>query len=175
MKNAYVFVLAVGLLAACGKSEKKEENTTSATTDSTVVAAPKPKNCQSILKADKLGKSNEYQESAKPMKFTLTLDQDTSATSTEKGCYFNNTATILAVKKSGSRVFKRTLAKDDIAYFSKNDELIARSVLQNATYKPTFNGQRYVTITVRLIDPVGEKKSDYLVFMNYFGEIVKVK
>ncbi|WP_461077351.1 hypothetical protein [Spirosoma flavus] len=175
MKNAYVLVLAAGLLTACGGSEKKESATSAG--DSTVVtaSAPEPKNCQTVIGADKLGKSNEYQESAKPMKFTLTLEQDTSATSTEKGCYFNNNVTVLAVKKSGSRVFKRTLAKDDIAYFSKNDDVIARSILKNATYKPTFNGQRYVTVTVRLVDPVNEKTSEYLVYMNYFGEIVKVK
>ncbi|GAB3997323.1 hypothetical protein GCM10028807_42210 [Spirosoma daeguense] len=174
MKNAYVLVLVAGLLTACGGSEKGQENATS-TVDTTAVAAAKPKNCQSILNADKLGKPNEYQESAKPMKFTLTIDQDTSATSTEKECYFNNMVTVLAVKKSGSRVFKRTISKDDLLYFVKTDDVVERSVLQNTTYKPTFNGQRYVTLTMRLIDPVSEKTAEYLIFMNYFGEIVKVK
>ena len=42
-------------------------------------------------------------------------------------------------------------------------------------YKPSFNGQKYMTLTMRLLDPETKKKTDYEVFMNYFGEIVKVR
>lgn len=175
MNKAPLFFLFIGLLTACGRNEKKQENPQSATDTVVAVATPKPKNCQSILEADKLGKANTYQESAKPITVTMTLEQDTSSTQTADGCYFNNTVTVLATKKSGSRIFKRTLLKDDLLYFIKTDEVVERSVLQNATYKPTFNGQKYVTITMRVIEPGNKKTTDYTVFMNYFGEIVKVK
>lgn len=177
MKNPCLLALAVSLFFACGRTEKAQEATQSATgtTDSMEVIASKPKNCQSILEANQLGKANTYQESAKPVTVTMTLDQDTSSTQTTSGCYFNNSVAILAVKKSGSRIFKRTLLKDDLLYFIKSDDVVERSVLQNATYKPTFNGQKYITITIRVLEPVSRKSTSYTVFMNYFGEIVKVK
>ena len=65
--------------------------------------------------------------------------------------------------------------KDDLLYFTKNDTPIEQAILQSVTYKPTFNGQRYITISMRLIEPESRKTSDYLVTMNYFGEIIKVR
>ncbi|MCK8493630.1 hypothetical protein M0L20_17320 [Spirosoma sp. RP8] len=177
MKHSRLLLLVTGLLAACGGSEQKKDKPTEviASTADSVGAAPKRQNCQSIIGAERLGKANEYQESAKPLKVTITLEQDTSATQTTKGCYFNNMVTVLATKKSGSRVFKRTLTKDDLVYFTKNDTPIEEAVLQNTLYKPTFNGQKYITLTMRLMEPVSKKTSDYTVYMNYFGEIVKVR
>ncbi|QIP15632.1 hypothetical protein G8759_24860 [Spirosoma aureum] len=176
MKNAYVTLLAVSLLTACGRTEKKQDEASPSSTAATEsTPAPKPQNCLSIIEKDKLGKSNEYQESAKSIKVTLTLDQDTSTMPTAQGCYFNNSVTVLATKKSGSRVFKRTLLKDDLLYFTKIDEPIQKAILQNAFYKPTFNGQKYITLTMRLKEPGSKKTMDYTVYMNYFGEIVKVK
>lgn len=173
MKTGFLVLIVGCLLTACGRSDNS--STTQSTTDSSTTAVPKPRNCKTILEADKLGKTNDYQESAKAINVAITLEQDSSATETANGCYFNNTVTILATKKSGSRVFKRTLLKDDLLYFTKSDELIERSLLKNTTYKPTFNGQKYITITMQLIDPVSQKTADYLVYMNYFGEIVKVR
>jgi hypothetical protein len=176
MKHARLLLLVATLLTACNQPEKKQDKAAqSANTDSVAAVPPKPKNCQSVIDVDKLGKANEYQESAKSIKVALTLEQDTSSTETANGCYFNHSVTVLATKKSGSRVFKRTLLKDDLLYFVKSDDIIERSVMQNTTYKPTFNGQKYITLTMRLIDPVSKKKTDYTLFMNYFGEIVKVK
>ncbi|MFD2935210.1 DUF4738 domain-containing protein [Spirosoma flavum] len=178
MKNTRLLLLVVGLLSACGHTENAKENATRPTNslaDSVAAPAPKPQNCQSIVAADKLGKSNVFHESAKPINVTLILDQDTSTTQAANGCYFDNMITVLATKKSGSRVFKRTLLKDDLLYFSKKDEAIEQAILQNVTYKPTFNGQKYITLSMRLINPGSRKTTDYTVFMNYFGEIVKVK
>ncbi|WP_041616714.1 hypothetical protein [Spirosoma linguale] len=180
MKNAFSLLFVASLLVACGRSGKKEEMTTQSTTtqptaDSTLAAAPDSKNCRSVVEADKLGKSDVFQESAKPITVTLTLAQDSSATQTDEGCYFNNAITVLAAKKSGSQVFKRTLLKDDLLYFIKTDDVVERSVLQQVVYKPTFNAQRYITLTMQLVEPVSKKKADYTVTMNYFGEIIKVK
>lgn len=173
MKYGFLLLIAACLLTACGRSDNS--STTQPPADSSSTAASKPRNCKTILEADKLGQTNDYQESAKAINVAITLEQDSSATETANGCYFNNTVTILATKKSGSRVFKRTLLKDDLLYFTKSDELIERSLLKNTTYKPTFNGQKYITVTMQLIDPVSQKTADYLVYMNYFGEIVKVR
>lgn len=180
MKNAFILFLATSLLAACGSSEKKQDATAQSKTaqpaaDSASTKTPASQNCQSVVETAKLGKSDVFQESAKPITVTLTLAQDTSATQTGDGCYFNNAITILAAKKSGSQVFKRTLLKDDLLYFIKSDDVVERSVLQQVTYKPTFNGQRYITLTMQLIEPASKKKAEYTVTMNYFGEIIKVK
>ncbi|GAB3957248.1 hypothetical protein GCM10028805_49400 [Spirosoma harenae] len=161
---------------ACGGSGKTQESASQFTPkDSIAATTSKPKNCQSIIAADKVGKADEYQESGKSVKVALTLAQDTSSLQTANGCYFNHTITVLTTKKSGSQVFKRTLSKDDILYFVKSDDVVNRSLLQSVTYKPTFNGQRYITLTMNLLDPESKKKAEYLIFMNYFGEIVKVK
>jgi hypothetical protein len=179
MKNAFLLLLATGLLTACGRTEKSENTTTQSTTttatDSVVAAAPKPQNCQSVVADDKLGKPDVYQESAKSIKVSLTLDRDTTTLQTANSCYFNNAVTILATKKSGSRVFKRTLLKDDLLYFIKSDAVVERSILQKVTYKPTFNSLRFINLTMRLIEPESKKTVDYTLFINYFGEIVKVK
>ncbi|GAB3885740.1 hypothetical protein [Spirosoma agri] len=175
MKNAALFFLTASLLAACGHTERTTKNTSSPLVDSAVVTSPKPKNCLSLIEPEKLGKANDYQESAKSIKVALTLEKDTSTTETAGGCYFNNTVTVLATKKSGSQLFKRTLLKDDLLYFTKSDDVINRSVLQNTTYKPTFNGQKYITLTMSLRNPDSKKTANYIVFMNYFGEIVKVR
>lgn len=179
MKNARLLFFTITLLTACGRAEKSQDqantSSTAVTTDSATTHAPKLRNCQSIAAAGKLGKSDSYQESAKPLKLTLTLNQDTSQVSTNQGCFFNNTVTVQATKKSGSPAFKRTFLKDDLLYFIKTDQVVERSVLQNVVYKPTFNGQKYITLTMQLIDPANQKKTDYTVFMNYFGEILKVK
>ncbi|GAB4021276.1 hypothetical protein GCM10028808_65550 [Spirosoma migulaei] len=179
MKNTFLLLFALGLLTACGgNSEKKQDATvqsTTTTTDSTAAPAPKPKNCQSVVDADKLGKADVYQESGKSLKVTLTLDQDTSSIQASTGCYFDNAITVLATKKSGSQQFKRTLLKDDLLYFTKSDDAIKQSILQKVIYKPTFNGQRYITLTMHLLNPDSKKTMDFTLFMNYFGEIVKVK
>ena len=178
MKNACALLFATGLLVACGRTDSAKDNAQSssaAATESTVAAAAKPKNCRSVADAGTLGKPLDYKESAKPLKFTLTLNQDTSTTETTNGCYFNNTVTILATKTSGAQRFKRTLTKDDLALFAKNDETIGRSMLQKATYKPTFNSEKYFLLTMRMLDPVSQKTADYTLIMNYYGEIVKVK
>ncbi len=179
MKNALTLLMAASLLIGCGRTEnakdKASSQSTTAATDSVVVAAPTPKNCRSIIEADKLDKPLEYKETAKPLKFTLTLNQDTSTTQTADGCYFNYTVTILATKKSGSQAFKRTLLKDDLLYFTKDDDAIRRSILQHATYKPTFTSERFFDLTMRLIEPTSKKTKDYTLFMNYHGEIVKVR
>ena len=179
MKNVFVALFAVCLIQACGRTEKKQENspqTVQSSTDSTsATAPPKASNCQSVVKADKLGKTDVYQESAKALTVSVTVDQDTSSMQVADGCYFNNTVTIRATKKNGNQVFKRTLLKDDLIYFTKNDKPVEQGILQSVTYKPTFNGQRYITVSMRLIAPESKHIADYLVTMNYFGEIIKVK
>ena len=179
MKNAFLLLIFLSLLTACGRTEKAQETTIQSTTavasDSVPAIVPKPQNCKSVVGNDKLGKADVYQESGKSLKVALTLNQDTSTMSTADECYFNNTVTVLATKKSGSQAFKRTLLKDDLLYFTKTDDAIKQAILQKVTYKPTFNGQRYITLTMRLIEPGSKKTLDYTLFMNYFGEIVKVK
>ncbi|GAB3803186.1 hypothetical protein GCM10028819_32730 [Spirosoma humi] len=179
MKNVFIALFAVCLLQACGQKESKQENTTQAaqaSVDSTSTPpSPKTDNCQSVTKADKLGKADVYQESAKALTVSITVNQDTSSMRVADGCYFNNTVTIQATKKTGTQVFKRTLLKDDLLYFTKNDKPVEQAILQSVTYKPTFNGQRYITISMRLVEPESRKTSDYLVTMNYFGEIIKVR
>ncbi|QMW04470.1 hypothetical protein [Spirosoma foliorum] len=175
MKNAVLLLFILSLLTACGGNTEKKQETAVTTTDSAVAATPKPKNCQSVVDADKLGKADVYQESGKSIKVSLTLDQDTSSTQVGSNCYFNNTITVLATKKSGSQLFKRTLLKDDLLYFTKSDDAIKQSILKKVIYKPTFNGQRYITLTMHLLEPVSKKTMDFTLFMNYFGEIVKVK
>lgn len=179
MRNVFVALFAICLLQACGQTEKKQDNnsqTVQATTDSAATTAlPKASNCQSVVKAGKLGKTDTYQESAKALAVSVTVDQDTSSMQVAGDCYFNNTVTIRATKKNGSQVFKRTLLKDDLIYFTKNDKPIEQGILQSVTYKPTFNGQRYITVSMRLIAPDSKNTSDYLITMNYFGEIIKVK
>lgn len=179
MKNALLIPL-IALLTACGGAKTVQDTTKSptVTADSVATASPapaKPQNCRSVADADKLGKPLVYKESAKPLTFTLTLNQDTSTMQTSDGCYYNNTLTVLATKKADRQAFRRTLLKEDIAYFSKDGEAIGRSVLQRATYTPTFNSERYFFVTMRLLDPVSKKTKDYRLFMNYYGEIVKVK
>ncbi len=187
MKHIHFVLLSVSLLTACGRTETAQDNTqntvaqpvpatTSARTapDSGTAAGPKPQNCRSILDAATLGKVNTYRESAKPVTVGITLAQDTSTTAIAGECYFNNTVTVQATNRSNRPLFKRTLLKDDLLYFSKRDEAIQRAVLQNVIYKPTFNGERYITLTMRLMEPGNRKTTDYTVFMNYFGEIVKV-
>ena len=180
MKNARVLLFGLSLLMACGRTEKTQETasqTATMATDSaaTGTTAAPAQTCQSVVKAGKLDKADVYQESAKSISVAITMEQDSSSVPTAKGCYYNNTVTILATKKSGSRVFKRTLLKDDLAYFTKDDDAIEQSVLQSVTYKPTFNGQRFITINMHLLEPDTRNTLDYTVFMNYFGEIVKVK
>ncbi|GAB3767515.1 hypothetical protein GCM10028818_00430 [Spirosoma horti] len=179
MKNVFMALFAACLLQACGQTEKKQENTAQTTQASAdLMATPrvsKTSDCQSIVKSAKLGKADIYQESAKALTVSITVDQDTSSLQVANGCYFNNSVTIRATKKSGSQVFRRTLLKDDLVYFTKNDKPIEQAILQSVTYKPTFNGQRYITISMRLIEPESKKTSDYLVTMNYFGEIIKVR
>ncbi|MVM37391.1 hypothetical protein GO730_06740 [Spirosoma sp. HMF3257] len=179
MKNAFLLLVSLALLIGCGQTEKAHDNTAKSstpTTDSTTSAsAPKPSNCQSVVDAKNLGKADVYQESGKSIKVTLTLNQDSSSTQSANSCYFNNTITVMATKKSGSQLFKRTLLKDDLLYFTKTDDAINKSILQKVIYKPTFNGQRYITLTMHLLEPDSKKTMDYTLFMNYFGEIVKVK
>ncbi len=180
MKKIVSILALVASLLACGGSEKSEKNT--AATQSTTAAASdsvatdaKPQNCKSVVDSGKLGKADVYQESAKNIKVSLTLAQDASTMPTSDGCFFNNSVEVLATKKSGSQLFKHTLMKDDLTMFTKNDEAIQQSILQRATYKPTFNGQKYITLTLNLMDPTTKKSTDYTVYMNYHGEIVKVK
>lgn len=178
MKNKFLLFSITSLLFACGPAEKTSDTSgeTAATTpdSATATTPPAPQNCQSVIKTDKLGKADVYQESAKSISVSITMDQDASTMPTADGCYFDNKATVLAAKKTGSQVFKRTLQKDDLALFTKDDAYIEKAVLQQVTYKPTFNGQRYITLTVRLLQPDTKKIMTYTVFMNYFGEMVKV-
>jgi len=181
MKKHLSILALVATLLACGRPENTENKTTQPPTDGAAtlmadsIAAAKPQNCQSVVEGDKLGKADVYQESAKNIKVSLTLAQDASTMPTSDGCYFNNSVDVLATKKSGNQLFKHTLMKDDLTLFTKNDEAIRQSILQRATYKPTFNGQKYITLTLRLVEPVTKKATDYTVYMNYYGEIVKVK
>lgn len=179
-KYLSIFSLVAALLA-CGRPDNTENKTTQPPTDgassivSDSIAATMAKNCQSVVERGKLGKADVYQESAKNIKVSLTLAQDTSTMPTSDGCYYNNSVEVLATKKSGSQLFKHTLMKDDLAMFTKNDDPIKQSILRRATYKPTFNGQKYITLTLNLMDPTTKKTTDYTVYMNYYGEIVKVK
>lgn len=176
MKKRLLFYSFLALTVACNSSEKKGDTGAAATTasaDSAVVA--KPKNCQSIAERGKLDKSDVYQETAKPVKTTLTLRQDESSMPVANGCVFNNKVEILVARKSGKQEFKRTLLKDDLLAFSDKDEAIQASVLKRATYIPSFNSQKYVTIGMRLTDPQTQKNTDITVYMNYHGEIVKVR
>lgn len=177
MKNAPLFLLALSLLTACNRAEKTQDSTVaqSSATDSVAAVSPTPKNCQQVVDAADLGKTNVFQESAKPISVSITVEQSENTTQATGGCYFDNAVTVRANKKSGSYLFKRTFDKGDLVYFSKNDEAIERSILQTITYKPSFNGQKYMTLTMRLIDPESKKKTDYELFLNYFGEIVKVR
>ena len=177
MKNASLLLFALSLFTACNRSEKTQDSTTtqSATTDSVAVAPPKPKNCQQVVEAVNLGKTSVYQESAKPISVSITVEQSDNTTQASNGCYFDNAVTVRATKKSGGYLFKRTFNKGDLVIFSKNDESIGKAILQTITYKPSFNGQKYMTLTMRLIDPESKKKTDYELFLNYFGEIVKVR
>ena len=179
MKKYLTTLALAAILLACGRSEKSEKtaNTTQLTTTTAAdsVATIAPQNCQSVVENGKLGKADVYQESAKNIKVSLTLAQDVGTMPTSDGCYFNNSVAVMAIKKSGSQLFKHILLKDDLAMFTKNDGPIERSILQRATYKPTFNGQKYITLTLNLLDPITKKTTDYTVYMNYFGEIIKVK
>ncbi len=177
MKKQFSILCLVIAIMACGRSEKSEQNTTtvqSVAADS-VAKAAKPQNCQSVIEGDKLGKADVYQESAKNIKVSLTLAQDASTMPTSDGCYYNNSVEVLATKKSGSQLFKHTLGKDDLTLFTKDDEAIQKSILKKATYKPTFNGQKYITLTLGLTEPGTKKATEYTVYINYYGEIVKVK
>lgn len=165
------------LLLACGRTEKMQDTAGPSGTaaDAGAVAAPRRRNCQSVVAADQLNKPLEYKETAKPITVTLTLNVDTSTVDAGRACYVNNTVTVQTARKSGKQLFKRTLLKDDLLYFVDNDEAVKRSVLQKVTYKPTFNGERYFNLTMRLIEPGSQKTLEYTLFVNYFGEIVKVK
>lgn len=100
MKDLFIALLTVCLLQACGQTEKKQANTTQTvrvSADSVSTPLPtKTNNCQSVAKADKLGKADVYQESAKALTVSITVDQDTSSMQVANGCYFNNTVTIRA-------------------------------------------------------------------------------
>ncbi|GAB2535324.1 hypothetical protein GCM10027085_27600 [Spirosoma aerophilum] len=168
-------ILTTCLLVACGQSEKAKDQSTQRQPDTTAAKTPQPKDCQTVDTGAKLGKADVYQESAKPIKVSITIEQDTSSTVLDNGCYFNNSITVMATKKAGGQVFKRTLLKDDLLYFVKSDKDIEKAVLQSATYKPTFNSLKFITFTMHLIDPTSRQTLDYLVTMNYFGEIIKVK
>ncbi|OIN55664.1 hypothetical protein [Arsenicibacter rosenii] len=172
MKNPWLLSLLVLLGSACNQQSAK--NDTQTITDTTA-AVVKRKDCKSLADAAKLGKADIYKESSKPLQFALTLDQDSTWVETPSGCIANNTITVLATKKSGQQAFKRTLTKEDLTYFLKNDEEIEASILQQVTYKPTFNSQKYIVLAMHLVDPKNDKTLDYAVYMNYFGEIVKVK
>lgn len=174
MKNTLLTLLTASLLIACGRSENTNETTTQAA-DSVATTAGKPQNCQSVVDTARLGKPFEYQESAKPIKVTLTLNPDTSTVQTTGNCYTNTAVTVTAVRKSGKFLFKRTLNKDDLIYFVDTDSTVRASVLENVTYKATFNGQPYFNLTMHLLEPVSKKTTDYTLFMNYYGEIVKVR
>lgn len=180
MKNTLALFFVTCLLTACGRTDKAQDSTPTGkaaqgATDSVATTAANLPTCQSVVKAGKLGKADEYRETAKSITVAITLEQDSSSVPTAKGCYYNNTVTVLATKKSGNQVFRRTLLKDDLAYFTKDDHAIEQSVLQTVTYKPTFNSQRYITLNMHLLEPDTRQTLDYTVFMNYFGEIVKVK
>ena len=179
MKITVVPVLLTCLFFSCNSTEKANETDKSPMDVSgeiaTVAAAAPEPNCKTLAGLPELGKDKVYQESAKPIKVTLTMNEDTSSTNTPKGCYHNYVATIEAAKKSGDRVFKRTFTKDDLCYFGPSDETLDQSVLQNVTYKPSFNAQKYINLTARLEEPISGKRTDYLVYMNYFGEVIKVK
>ena len=178
MKNALLTLLTAGLLTACGRTEKTQDTTTaqsSATDTVTTLSPPKTQNCQQLVEAATLGKTNVYQESAKPISVSITVAADTGNLQTGSDCFVHNIATVHATTKSGKELFNRTFVYNDPIYFSKNDEAIERSVLQNLTYKPSFNGQKYITLTMRLIEPENRRKTDYELFINYYGEIVKVR
>ncbi len=179
MKTTVIPVILTCLLLGCTNTEKPEETTNPPTVaPSEVVAEPMavPKSdCKTLAGLPELGKNKVYQESAKPVRVTLAMNEDTSSTTTAKGCYHNYIATIDAAKKSGGQLFSRTFSKDDLRYFGPSDETLNQSVLQNVTYKPSFNAQKYVTLTARLEEPISGKRTDYLVYMNYFGEVVKVR
>jgi hypothetical protein len=187
MKKSVSILYLVAALVACGRSETGENKTSQPATDqanavgsdSAATASAKPLNCKSMVDASKLGKSDVYQESGKDLKVTLTLAQDnSSSTPGPDGCYFNNSVEVQATRKSGRSVFKRTLFKDDLTYFTKSDETdvaIGKAVLQGVAYNPTFNGQKYVSLVMRLRDPATKKNSEFTVYMNYNGEILRVK
>lgn len=179
MRNVLCVLFIGCVLAGCGRSEEQPNTatrpSTSAGADAATATTPEARNCQSVVAAAQLGKTNVYQESAKPISLTLTVEQDTSTTRTSADCYFNNAVTVLAARKSGKQLFRRTLSKDDLLYFISTDEAVERAVLQTVTYKPTFNGRPYVTLTFRLVEPGTQKSMDYTVFMNYVGEIIKVR
>ncbi len=179
MKATVIPVLLACLLAGCNNTENATETIKSPTDVpgevATVAAAAPTSDCKALAGLPELGKTKVYQESAKPVRVTLTMNQDTSNIITPKGCYHNYVATVETVKKSGSKLFIRRFGKDDLRYFGPSDEILDQSVLQNVTYKPSFNGQKYVTLTARLEEPTSGKRTDYLVYMNYFGEVVKVR
>lgn len=179
MKTSIIPILLICLLIGCTNAEKTEETTKSPSDVpgeiATVAAAAPKSDCKTLGSMPELGKDKVYQESAKPVRVTLTMNEDTSSTTTAKGCYHNYVATIETAKKSGGELFTRTFSKDDLRYFGPSDEVLDQSVLQNLTYKPSFNAQKYVTLTARLEEPISGKRTDYLVYMNYFGEVVKVK
>lgn len=178
MKNALLTLLAVGIFMACGRTEKTQDTTTAQSSATNAVATPTPpksQNCQQLVEAATLGKTNVYQESAKPIRVSITVEADTSNLQIGSNCFVHNTATVGVTTKVGKELFKRTFFNNDLIYFSKNDEAIERSILQNVIYKPSFNGQKYMTLTMQLIDPESRKKTDYELFINYYGEIVKVR
>lgn len=163
---------------ACGRTEKTQDTTTAqnSTADTlSVPVSPKPQDCQQLVKATVLDKTNVYQESAKPISVSITMQADTSNLQIGGDCFVHNTATVRATTKGGKELFKRTFFSNDPIYFSKNDEAIERSTLHNLTYKPSFNARKYMTFTMQLIEPESRKETDYELFINYYGEIVKVK
>lgn len=178
MKKSFLILSLTAVLAGCGRSETAQTDTasTSAADSVTAAAAPaKPENCKSVVEPAKLGKADEYQESGKDLKVTLTLNQADNTTPGPDGCYFNNSVDVTATRKSGKPVFRRTLVKEDLGYFSESDSVIEKGVLQSVQYKPTFNSQKYVSLTMRLRDPETDKTTDFTVYMNYNGEILRVK
>ncbi|KAB7727553.1 hypothetical protein F5984_21010 [Rudanella paleaurantiibacter] len=177
MKKSVLTLSLMAVLAACGRSETAQTDSASTTpADSVTAAAPaKPENCKSVVEPAKLGKADEYQESGKDLKVTLTLNQADNTTPGPDGCYFNNLVDVTATRKSGKPVFRRTLIKEDLGYFSESDAVIEKGVLQSVQYKPTFNSQKYVSLTMRLRDPETAQTTDFTVYMNYNGEILRVK
>lgn len=178
MKNVLLTLLTIGLLMACNRTEKTQDTTTTQSSATGAVDAPitpKPQNCHQLVEAAILGKTNVYQESAKPISVSITVEADTTNLQIDSNCFVNNTATVRVTTKAGKELFKRTFFNNDLIYFSKNDEAIEQATLQNVTYKPSFNGQKYLTLTMQLIDPESRKKMDYELFINYYGEIVKVR
>ncbi|TAE23133.1 MAG: hypothetical protein EAZ91_22840 [Cytophagales bacterium] len=182
MKNTLTLFGLLALATACNRSETTQTktdangpNSLTATASVDSVASEKPQNCASVVESGKLDKANEYSESAKPIRVTITLRQDESSMPSADGCVFNNKVEVLATRKSGKQAFKRTLLKDDLVYFSKNDAVIEAGVLKSATYVPTFNSQKYITLGLRLTNPQTQRNTDFTVFMNYYGEIVKVR